>query len=94
MARPVPKNEWARWAIDTAERGLRAFASAYVSVVGADYLNESFDVGTVATFKVALGTMFVSAMFSLAGKARGAPDSASLLPAHADPPVDPVPSKP
>ena len=86
MPRPEPPNVWARWALDTLERGLRAFAAAYVSVVGADYLSESFDVSTLETFKLAAGTMFVSTMFSLAGKTRGAPDSASLLPANTDPP--------
>lgn len=86
MPRPKPKNEWARWALDTVERGVRAFASAYVSVVGLDYFTENFDVGTMATLKLSLGTMFVSTMFSLAGKTQGAPDSASFLPENTDPP--------
>lgn len=83
---PKPKSEWGRWALDTLERGARAFAAAYVSVVGIDYLSDKFDVSTLENLKLAAGTMFVSAMFSLAGKQRGAPDSASLLPADTDPP--------
>ena len=87
MARPKIKNEWAARAVDAGERGLRAFAAAYVSVVGIDYFTENFDVGTIATFKLALGTAVVSAMVSLAGKRRGAPDSASLLDREDDPPL-------
>jgi hypothetical protein len=89
MPRPKVTNEWAIWAIDGAERGLRMFAGAYVSVVGIDYFAEGFNVNTLETFKLALGAMFVDVMFSLAGKKRGAPDSASLLNREADPPLTP-----
>ncbi len=86
MPPPNPKNPWARWALDTLERGVRAFAAAYVSVVGIDYLSEDFNVNTLENLKLAAGTMFVSSMFSLAGKTRGAEDSASFLPENTDPP--------
>jgi hypothetical protein len=87
MPRPKIKNEWAVWALDGIERGLRMFAGAYVSVVGIDYFSESFDVSTLETFKLSAGAMFVDVMFSLAGKKRGAPDSASLLNREDDPPL-------
>lgn len=85
--RPVPKNPWVAWAWDTGERALRAYAAAWVAVyVGAQVI-EKFDVTFWESLQAAAFGSFVSIMFSLAGKTRGATDSASLLNRQQDPPL-------
>lgn len=97
MPRPVPKNPWARWVLDTLERAVRAYAASWVAIVGGDYVLDSWNASFLESLEAAFFGFLVSAMFSLAGKTRGAPDSASLLPANTDPPQpagDPPPPKP
>ena len=86
MPRPVPENPWARWALDSLERGARAYAASWVSIVGGDYVLDSWSASFSESLVAAFFGLVVSAMFSLAGKSRGAEDSASLLPANTDPP--------
>lgn len=86
MPRPVPKNPWARWALDSLERGLRAYAASWVAIVGGDYVLEQWNATFAESLKAAFFGLLVSALFSLAGKKRGAEDSASFLPANTDPP--------
>jgi hypothetical protein len=86
MPRPQPKNEWARWALDGLERGLRAYASSWVAVVGGDYVLEAWNATFVESLQAAFFGFVVSVIFSLAGKQRGASDSASFLPENTDPP--------
>lgn len=67
------------------ERGLRAYAAAWTAIyAGGEVVG--WDASIVDSFKGAAFGLLVSAMFSLAGKAAGAPDSASFLPAGTDPP--------
>lgn len=84
--RPQPANPWARWALDTLERGARAYAASWVSIVGGDYVLDSWSASFTESLVAAFFGLIVSAMFSLAGKANGASDSASFLPAGTDPP--------
>lgn len=86
MPRPEPANPWARWALDLAERGLRAYAASWVAIVGGDYVLDNWNASLTESLTAAFFGLLVSAMFSLAGKTQGAPDSASLLPARTDPP--------
>lgn len=69
-----------------AERGLRAYAAAWVAIVGGDYVLDSWSASFRESLVAAFFGLIASAMFSLAGKAKGAPDSASFLPANTDPP--------
>jgi hypothetical protein len=89
MPRPPIKSDWGLWAWDAGERALRAYAAAWTAIVGGDYALE-WDVSVLDTFLAAFLAVVVSAMFSLAGKKRGAPDSASLMAREQDPPADPV----
>lgn len=69
------------------ERGARAYAGAWVAIyAGGEVVG--WDASILDSFKGAAFGLFVSAMFSLAGKANGAPDSASFLPARTDPPQE------
>ena len=86
MPRPEPKNPWARWALDMLERGARAYAASWVSIVGGDYVLDSWSASFQESLVAALFGLVASALFSLAGKSRGADDSASFLPANTDPP--------
>ena len=85
MPRPVPKNPWARWALDAGERAVRTFLQGALAVLTVDAV-----VGVGADWKDALLVAGVAGVFSLAtsiaAKPTGANDSASLLPAHTDPP--------
>lgn len=84
--RPQPKNPWARWALDTLERGLRAYASAWTAIYAGGQITGFWDASFSESLQGSLFALFVSAMFSLAGKRWGAEDSASFLPERADPP--------
>ena len=86
MGRPQPQNPWARWALDMLERGVRAYAASWVAIVGGDYVLDSWSASFRESLVAAFFGLLASAMFSLAGKASGASDSASLLPANTDPP--------
>lgn len=87
MPRPQPSNPWARWALDTLERGLRSYAGAWTAIYLAGDQILGFWSASFSESLIAAGfATFVSAMFSLAGKRRGAEDSASFLPASVDPP--------
>jgi hypothetical protein len=83
---PVPANPWARWALDTLERGARAYAAAWVAIVGGDYVLEQWNATFAESLKAAFFGLVVSSLFSLAGKTQGADDSASFLPENTDPP--------
>lgn len=85
-SRPQPENPWARWALDTLERGLRAYAACWVGIVGGDYILDSWSASFQESLVAALFGVFLEAMFSLAGRSRGATDSASMLPGNTDPP--------
>jgi hypothetical protein len=86
MPRPQPANPWARWALDSLERGVRAYAAAWVAIVGGDYVLDQWSASFGESLKAAFFGLVVSTLFSLAGKQRGAEDSASFLPASTDPP--------
>jgi len=87
MPRPEPQNPWARWALDTLERAARAYAGAWVAIyLAGDQILGFWDATFSESLQAAAFATFVSGMFSLAGKGRGAEDSASFLPAHTDPP--------
>ncbi len=86
MPRPEPKSAWARWALDTLERGARAYAASWVAIVGGDYVLESWSASFQESLVAALFGLIASTLFSLAGKQNGATDSASFLPARTDPP--------
>lgn len=86
MPRPQPSNPWARWALDTLERGARAYAASWVSIVGGDYVLDSWSASFQESLVAAFFGLLVSTMFSLAGKRSGAEDSASFLPEQTDPP--------
>lgn len=86
MPRPQPSNPWARWALDTLERGARAYAASWVSIVGGDYVLDSWSASFRESLVAAFFGLVASMLFSLAGKQRGADDSASFLPASTDPP--------
>lgn len=88
MGPPRPSNPWARWALDTLERSLRAYAASFATLVSADQVFTEFDLSLLNTFYAAFVGMVVSALLSLAASQRGAPDSASLLPADTDPPQE------
>ena len=86
MPAPVPQNPWARWALDTLERGARAYAASWVTVVGGDYVLDSWSATFQESLVAAFFGLVASVLFSLAGKQAGAEDSASFLPEHTDPP--------
>ena len=86
MPPPELSNPWARWALDTLERGLRAYAASWVSIVGGDYVLDSWSASFAESLVAALFGLVASTLFSLAGKTSGATDSASFLPAGTDPP--------
>ncbi len=87
MPPPTPSNPWARWALDTLERSLRAYAGAWTAIyVAGDAILGFWDASFVDSLIAAAFAVFVSSMFSLAGKTQGASDSASFLPAGTDPP--------
>lgn len=86
MSRPPIKSEWGLWLWDAGERAVRAYAAAWVSIIGGDYVME-WDATLGESLLGALFGVIVSAAFSLAGKRRGAPDSASLLQREQDPPA-------
>ncbi len=86
MPRPQPANPWARWALDTLERGARAYASAWTAIYAGGMITGFWSASFTESLIGALFALFVSAMFSLAGKKSGAADSASFLPADTDPP--------
>lgn len=87
MGYPEPKNPTARWALDMIERGVRAYASAWVAIyVAGNYVLDAWNASAIETFKAAFFALVVSALFSLAGKRQGAEDSASFLPPNTDPP--------
>lgn len=86
MPRPVPKNPWARWALDSLERGIRAYATSLATVLGGDYVLSQWNATFGESLKAAFFGLAISAVFSIAGKQRGAPDSASFLPENTDPP--------
>jgi hypothetical protein len=77
---PIPtKNVWVLWAWDAGERGLRAYAASFASLVGADQAFSKFDLGLLEIFEAAFVGLIVSTLFSLAGKRKGSPASGSLL---------------
>jgi uncharacterized membrane protein YiaA len=84
---PPIKSEWGLWAWDAGERAARAYAISWVAIVGGDYVIEAWNATMLETFKAAFFGVLVSALFSLAGKTRGAKDSASLLERSKDPPA-------
>ncbi len=86
MPPPVPENPWARWALDTLERGARAYAASWVAIVGGDYVLDSWSASFAESLVAALFGLLASTLFSLAGKQSGASDSASFLPPNTDPP--------
>ena len=86
MPRPPITNPWGLWALDTFERALRAYAASFATLVGADQVFTKFDLALAEMFYAAFVGFLVSALLSLAGKTRGAEDSASFLPAHQGPP--------
>ena len=90
MPRPPITNPWAIWALDTLERAARAYAASFASLIAADQVFTKFDLALGETFYAAFVGFVVSAILSLAGKTRGAEDSASLLPAKSDPPQQPA----
>ena len=85
MTRPVPKNPWARWALDALERATRTFLQGALAVLTVDQI-----IGTSADWQEALYVAGLAGVFSIltsfVAKPAGAPDSASLLPAYTDPP--------
>ena len=85
MARPVPKNPWARWALDALERATRTFLQGALAVLTVDQF-----LGTAADWQDALKVAGVAGVFSLLtsfiAKPTGADDSASFLPENTDPP--------
>jgi r1t holin len=83
--RPVPKNPWARWALDTLERALRTFAQGFAAVITVDAFT---DLTANWNQMILLGLLSggYSLIMSLAAKPVGADDSASLLPEKTDPP--------
>lgn len=83
---PPLESVWVRWALDMLERGLRAYAASWVSIVGGDYVLDSWSASFQESLVAAFFGLVASALFSLAGKRYGADDSASFLPAAADPP--------
>lgn len=86
-SRPPIKNPWFAWLWDTSERGLRMYAGCLATVIGGDYVMDSWS----ATWQEAVAAAFfgfaAEVVFSLAGKRRGADDSASLLSREQDPPL-------
>ncbi len=86
MPPPVPENPWARWALDTIERAVRAYAASWVAIVGGDYVLDSWSASFQESLVAALFGLVASTLFSLAGKQNGASDSASFLPPNTDPP--------
>ena len=90
MPRPVPKNPWVAWLIDAVERGVRAYAASFATLIGADQVYTKFDLTLLETFYSAFVGLVVSGLLSLAGKRIGATDSASVLPREQDPPITPV----
>jgi hypothetical protein len=87
MPRPEPRNPWARWALDTLERGARSYASAWVAIyLAGDQILGFWNATFGESLMAAAFATFVSGMFSLAGRRRGAEDSASFLPENTDPP--------
>lgn len=87
VVRPTPVNPWVAWMWDAGERATRAYAASWCAVYGAAQISDKFDISLVDSLKAAFIGFFVSSMFSLAGKARGAPDSASVLNRAQDPPL-------
>jgi hypothetical protein len=70
------------------ERAVRAYAAAWTAIyAGGDAIAGFYDVSFTESLLAALFGLFVSVMFSLAGKKRGAEDSASLLDRGQDPPL-------
>lgn len=76
-----------RWFVDSAERVVSTFAQAALGLLPAAYLPHThIPVGTIlAGAGFAAGVSFLKCLAALHV---GAPDSASLLPADVDPPVE------
>jgi hypothetical protein len=77
-------NPWVLWFKDAAERGLRAYAASFASLVGADQVFSKFDLAFWETLVAALVGLVVSTLLSLAGVRRGSPGSGSLLSAETE----------
>lgn len=88
--RPDIKNPWVAWAWDTGERVVRNYAGAWTAIyLAGDKILGFWSASFTESLIAAAFASFVSAMFSLAGKTRGATDSASVLNREQDPPVKP-----
>ena len=85
MPRPKPKNEWARWALDTLERTARTFLQGMLGVVTVDTFTD-LEVSWQQTLLIGALSGVLAVAASFAAKGSGAPDSASFLPEGTDPP--------
>lgn len=85
MARPVIRNEWAAWAVDTLERTARTFLQGFLGAASIDGISDVFagvpdtDLGLGAQLAIGAAAGVWAVLTSWAAKPLGSTSSASFL---------------